>query len=281
MLAVFSGQFHVFFILTYTSFVCFAFFFVLWCIQGKGLKQHFAYPWKIVLFAVAGIGGYRLVYFLAFDNGPAVEVNLLNYLWPIFMVLFTGALPGERLRSFHVLGSLVGFCGLYFLLRSKVSYLEFDWGAGHVFGFLAAVMWGAFSVLSRRVRGYSSHVVPASFMWSTILFSFIYFIFYFNADQFKSLACSDWLYLTALGIFAGVGYFLWDIGMKYGNIQFLAVSSYFTPLLSTLILFLAGQGVLSQGVVLAAILIFLGSVIASSDKLHAFYKSFNADNKIK
>ena len=67
--------------------------------------------WKVYAFGTIGLFGYHFLYFTAFGWRPTAETGLIAYLWPLFIVLFSGLLPGERLRLMHVLGALLAFAG--------------------------------------------------------------------------------------------------------------------------------------------------------------------------
>src|SRR5690349_4548819 len=61
----------------------------LWTIRpaaAKALRQ----PWPVWLLGVGGLFGYHAAYFIALRNAPVVEAALLNYLWPLLIVVFSG-----------------------------------------------------------------------------------------------------------------------------------------------------------------------------------------------
>ncbi|WP_332308095.1 hypothetical protein [Elstera litoralis] len=62
-------------------------------------------------------------------------------------------------------------------------------------------------------------------------------------------------------------FFFWDIGIKRGLLRALGAASYATPLLSTLGLYLGGRAQITLDVLLAALLIVGGAVLAGSDAL--------------
>ena len=75
----------------------------------------------------------------------------------------------------------------------------------------------------------------------------------------------QWLAIAALGLMpVGAAFYVWDHGVKHGDIQLLGASSYLGPLLSTLILILAGFASFTASIALAAILIAGGAALASS-----------------
>src|SRR5438270_465924 len=65
---------------------------------------------------VGGLFGYHALYFLALRFAPPAEAGLLNYLWPLLIVLFSSLLPGERLLAHHIIGALLGLAGTVLLL---------------------------------------------------------------------------------------------------------------------------------------------------------------------
>jgi drug/metabolite transporter (DMT)-like permease len=78
----------------------------------------------------------------------------------------------------------------------------------------------------------------------------------------------QWLAVLGLGLFpVGAAFYVWDYGVKHGNIQVLGASSYAAPLLSTLVLIIAGVTEPTGRVMLACLLITLGAVIAAKDML--------------
>ena len=56
--------------------------------------------------------GYHLLLFSAFRHAPVLEANLINYLWPLMIILFTPLLlPQHPLQRQHVMAGLLGLCG--------------------------------------------------------------------------------------------------------------------------------------------------------------------------
>src|SRR6516225_6399119 len=98
---------------------------------------------------VGGLFGYHALYFLALRFAPPAEAGLLNYLWPLLIVLFSSFLPGERLMPHHVIGALLGLAGTVLLFAGNRSG-AFAPGQlpGLVAAFVAAFVWATYSVLS-------------------------------------------------------------------------------------------------------------------------------------
>ena len=79
-----------------------------WIRDGGNPLDHLKLPKAVWTLGITGLFGYHFFYFLALQNAPAVEANLINYLWPLLIVLFSALLPGEQLRWFHVAGAIEG-----------------------------------------------------------------------------------------------------------------------------------------------------------------------------
>ncbi len=253
-----------FLLMALTSFVGFFVFLAVWVFKGESVWAHFRFPWPVLLFAIAGAGGYRLLYFLAMHDVPAVEASLINYLWPVLIILFLHFLPEEKLRWFHLVGTFLGFVGVYFLLSPGWQFLD-DFSFGHLLALFAAVVWAGYSVISRRIKKFSSMVVPVASLFSGVIFS----IFSFFLGEWQGDFYLPYLPLVfILGVVGGLGVFLWDVGMKHGNIKILGIFSFFVPLISTGFLVAFGRAELEGHIVLATVLIFSSAVFAAADEIY-------------
>src|SRR5262247_602251 len=102
---------------------------------------------------VGGLFGYHALYFLALRFAPPAEAGLLNYLWPLLIVLFSSLLPGERLLAHHIIGALLGLAGTVLLLMGgSSSGFEAGQLPGLAAAFIAAFVWASYSVMSRRLK---------------------------------------------------------------------------------------------------------------------------------
>ena len=76
------------------------------------LWRQWRVPPLTLALGVGGLFGYHFLLFLGLRLAPPVEANLVNYLWPLLIVLLAPVLlPGTRLRLAHVLAGLLGFSG--------------------------------------------------------------------------------------------------------------------------------------------------------------------------
>jgi len=217
-------------------------------------------PFAVWALGVGGLFGYHFLYFLALQTAPAVQANLINYLWPLLIVLFAGLLPGERLGRAALLGAGCGLAGTL-LLVSRGQGLGAD--PAHLDGYAAAlggaVTWAAYSVLSRRFGQVPTAAVTGFCLVTALLALLCHLLF----ETTVWPAGWAWAAVLAMGIGpVGAAFFVWDHGVKRGDIQVLGALSYATPLLSTGLLILAGRGAVTMDVVLATLLIVGGAAIA-------------------
>jgi len=215
---------------------------------------------------VGGLFGYHALYFLALRFAPPAEAGLLNYLWPLLIVLFSSLLPGERLAPHHLVGALLGLAGTILLLAGNAG-VGFTPGElpGLAAAFLAAFVWAAYSVLSRRLKAVPTDAVGGFCLATAMFAALMHGLFEVTVWPDAKL---QWLAVIALGIGpVGAAFYAWDIGMKRGDIRVLGAASYATPLLSTSFLILAGDATASTNLALAAALIAGGGLIAAKDMI--------------
>ena len=217
------------------------------------------------LVGVGGLFGYHFFYFVALKNAPPVEAGLIAYLWPLLIVIFSALLPGERLRWFHLAGAFLGLAGAALLVTDggRVSFQ-----AAYLPGYLAAgacaLTWSSYSVLNRRFGAVPTEVVGGFCGAVALLGGLCHLAF----EETVAPSGFEWLAILGLGLGpVGAAFFFWDYGTKHGRIAVLGASSYMAPLLSTLVLVLAGFAEASWVVGLAAFLVFGGAVLASKDFL--------------
>jgi drug/metabolite transporter (DMT)-like permease len=229
---------------------------------ARALKQ----PWQVWALGVGGLFGYHALFFFALRLAPPAEAQLVNYFWPLFIVLGSALLPDERLKPHHVVGALIALAGTIVLFagRGGVSFAQ-AYLPGFAAAFMAAITWAVYSVLSRRFAAVPTDAV-AGFCLATALLAALFHLA-FEATQWPQTT-GQWLAVLGLGIGpVGAAFYVWDIGMKHGDIRILGVASYLAPLLSTAYLVLAGYAAPSLSLALAAVLVAGGGLLAAKDML--------------
>jgi drug/metabolite transporter (DMT)-like permease len=229
--------------------------------RGAGIGRAMAQPGRVWLLGVGGIFGYHFLYFTALRNAPPAQAGLIAYLWPLLIVVFSGLLPGQRLRAGHVGGALLAFGGAALLLTPQAASLS----PAHTVGYLAAsacaLVWSSYSVLSRVVGTAPTDTVAGFCLVSAVLAALCHLAL--ETTHWPQNAV-QWLAVLALGLGpVGGAFYVWDIGVKRGDLQLLGVASYAAPLLSTLALVLSGAADATPRLWAAAVLITGGAALAA------------------
>jgi len=234
---------------------------LIWAMRTGGLGKLRAVRWPVWLLGIGGLFGYHFFYFSALRAAPPAEAGLIAYLWPLLIVLFSGLLPGETLRAGHVIGALVGFAGAALIVLRGGAEFAAEGMLGYGLALLCALIWSSYSVLS-RLAGDAPTESVAVFCLAAALLSVLAHLGFETTVWPTDVV--GWGSVVALGLGpVGLAFYLWDIGVKRGDIQLLGVASYGAPLLSTAVLVVTGFSEPGWILAGAAILVTGGAVIAA------------------
>ncbi|MCC2110457.1 MAG: EamA family transporter [Hyphomicrobiales bacterium] len=226
----------------------------------RALRQ----PPSVWLLGVSGLFGYHFFYFTALRNAPPVEAGLIAYLWPLLIVLLSATLPGERLGWHHVLGALIGLAGTALIVTGGRGFsANPDYIVGYSAAFVCAVVWSSYSVLSRRHSAVPTDTVAGFCLVTAALAALCHLLL---EETVWPADAVEWLAVAGLGLMpVGGAFYVWDYGVKHGDIQVIGASAYAAPLLSTLVLIAAGYGKFTASVAAATLMITVGAAIAAKD----------------
>jgi drug/metabolite transporter (DMT)-like permease len=246
--------------------IAFAVAFGRWSIAPGGVRRRFAHPPRAWLIGLYGLFGYHFCYFVAIQHAPPAAASLVNYLWPLLIVVFSSLLPGERLRWWHVLGTLLGLAGVVLLVTDggRVVF-QAQFATGYAFAAACALIWSTYSVLNRVfAREVSSDAVGAFCGATAALAGLCHLAF----EPTRWPSSWQWAAVALLGLGPlGAAFFVWDHGCKHGDIRVLGALAYLTPLLATALLVATGLAPASWVLVVACLLIAGGAVLASREML--------------
>jgi drug/metabolite transporter (DMT)-like permease len=234
-----------------------------WLIR-RGALFSLRQPPEVWALGIGGLFGYHALYFFALRLAPPAEAGLINYFWPLLIVLMSALLPGERLRPHHVAGTVLGLVGTVVLFAGQERLaLAPEYIPGYAAAFVAAFVWSSYSVLSRRFAAVPTDAVAGFCLVTAALAALCHAAF---ETTVWPEGATQWLAVLALGLGpVGAAFYAWDIGVKRGDIRVLGAASYAAPILSTLFLVLAGYAAASVSLALAAILIAGGGFLAAKD----------------
>ncbi len=238
---------------------------LIWMARGAGFGVLRGVPWRVYVFGTFGLFGYHFLYFTAFRLAPYAETGLIAYLWPLFIVLFSGLLPGERVRGMHVAGAVLAFAGAALVLLRGGVGMQSDALAGMGLAFVCALTWAIYSLASRRFGAVPTEAVTVYCLATAVLSALTHLALESTVAPVGALG---WLSVILLGLGpVGLAFFTWDVGMKRGDIQMLGVASYAAPLLSTLALIVSARAEASALLVLSAVMITGGAALAARASL--------------
>ena len=231
--------------------------------------------WAALALGVYGLFGFHFFLFIALRHAPAVEANLVNYLWPLGIVLLAPVfLPGVRLTATHLVAACAGFLGAAVailgdtLFESGLSGLAskgFAWG--YIPAAVSAFIWASYSLMGKRMslqgRGFPTVAIGLFGLVSGVLSLLCHALLEVPAQ----LGTRDWLLMTLMGLGPlGAAFFLWDAALKNGDARKIGILSYITPLASTVLLLLATGRPFSWAIGLATALILGAAVLGSRSR---------------
>jgi drug/metabolite transporter (DMT)-like permease len=210
---------------------------------------------------VGGLFGSHLLYFIALKNAPPAEAGLIGYLWPLLIVLLSALLPGGVLRARTLIAAACGLFGTALLITNGNAT---GFQPAHLWGYLAALAfaltWAGYSVLNRT----QGQVATETLGPICGLVALLGFAVHASTELWVTPDLWQWLSLIGLGLGpVGLAFFVWDYGTKHGDLSLLGVLAYAAPVLSTLLLVLAGRADPSWTLAVACTLIVGGAVLAS------------------
>lgn len=239
---------------------------LVWLFIAKPAPATKPMPKHILLLGGLGLFAYHALYFAALQNAPAAEASLIAYLWPLLIVVFSALLPGEKLRGHHIAGALLGFCGAALLITGGRGFeIDPDAAFGYGLALIAAFTWTSYSLFSRRLPDLPTQSVIAYCAITTALSIIAHLLFEVTVWPTTII---QWAAIVGLGLLpVGAAFYVWDYGLKHGDIQVIGASSYAAPLFSTIILIVFGTTDFSWSIAAACILITLGALIAAKSLL--------------
>lgn len=216
--------------------------------------------------------GYHFLLFIGFRLAPAVEVNLINYLWPLLIVVLAPLyLPGLKLRGVHVGAAVMGFTGAAIAIwgardATNTTLSNATWvpGLGYLLALGSAFIWANYSLQTKRAELTGKSFPTAAIGLFGLLSGLLSLACHWALEPSASLSTRDWLLLLTLGLGPlGAAFFLWDKALKLGDVRQIGILSYLTPLASTLLLMQVTGRALSPSVALAAALIIGAALLGT------------------
>ena len=240
-----------------------------WNNRWSKLKQPLS--WWII--GVCCIACNDIFYVLAFKNANVAEVDLISYLWPVFVVILNGFMPNEKFTVRHILASFIGFYGCYYLFSGENFHFEPTFYYGYFYALIAAIAWAVYTLFSKyKAHSLIPETVSIYIGFTAIIMLILHFSFYITVIP----TLFELSLMIIMGFLChGAAYILWSIGVKSGNFKLLSILAYGNPILSVFLLILFSYAEFSSRLLIASVLVSLGGFIAGlSVRLEISMKAF-------
>jgi drug/metabolite transporter (DMT)-like permease len=218
-------------------------------------------PPKVLLLGVYGLFGYHFCLFMALRLAPPVDANLINYLWPLLIVVLSPLfLAAYTLTARHIVAAILGLAGAALVVTGGRLSFDSRYMPGYLLAALAAFIWSSYSLMTKRIKSFPNAAIGLFCLCSGLLSLLMHFLL----EQKYAFAVRDFALLVLLGLGPmGAAFFLWNAALRDGDPRVIGSIAYLTPMLSTLVLIVSGSGrfTLQSGV--AIVLIVGGSVVGS------------------
>lgn len=234
--------------------------------SGKSIAVLVKLPPRVIVAGFFGVAFYTVLIQFAVGWAPEKEVgqvSLLNYLWPIWIVLMAFVMLSEKMDPARTLiGAAMGIAGVVVARGADVLNIPTNL-IPHAMTLTGGVLWALYCVLLRKWKipeesgGTAFHFAVCAIMAAAIAS----WQSAWTVVPSISGAMFFWILFGGIGP-VGLGYHWWEIGIKRGNVQLISQLAYFTPIGSSVLIGLFFRQALSWGLLIGAILIAAGAWVA-------------------
>lgn len=224
----------------------------------KKEKCSFKQPLKLWIIGASTVSLSRITFILAFQYAPSAQVDLINYLWPVMVIVFSGFLPKEKFTISHTLSAVGGFFAVYFLFSDvgENFTLKKEHLTGYGFAFVGAVSWACYSIFSRHQSNANLSLIGVYSGITAIICGGLHLRY----EQTIVPTAYECFLLAIMGVgLSGASYLLWDNGIKKGDFKLLSTLSYLVPPLSVGFLVAFGHARWTGTLIISTLLIFVSS----------------------
>ena len=241
-----------------------------WPFVIKDRRQWQVAP-RMLALGVFTLFGFHFLLFIALRMAPAVEVNLVNYLWPLFIVVLAPFyLPGVALRKVHIAAAITGFVGAALAIlgaREDVAASASSSSSsllGYLLALGSALIWANYSLQTKRAEVTGNSFPTAAIGLFGLVSGILSLACHAALEPSVDLNPRDWLLLAVMGLGPlGAAFFLWDKALKLGDARQIGILSYLTPLASTVLLMTVTGRTLTWSIALAAAMIVGAAVVGT------------------
>jgi drug/metabolite transporter (DMT)-like permease len=241
---------------------------LVWRATGADPRAAFRQPLGVWLLTVPSLLGYHACLYYAAQKAPAAAAALLQGCTPLLIVVGSALLPGERPRWWHLVGTVAGLSGALTLVAGEgdpTAASDTDAGFYLAVVGVAAALWGVYSLLTRTFAEVPTSAMGVFYAATAAAAGIGHLAF----ERWVPPDPVGWAAILALGLLpTGLALYLWDHGIKRGDLQALGAASYAEPFLGAALVGLLGRGELGWPLLWAGVLIVGGAALAARNTWH-------------
>lgn len=180
-----------------------------------------------------GLFVYSALYYYGLSQLTSQEACIVNYLWPIMLVIFSCIILKEKLTAMKAVAMVCSFVGIVVLSMGSGENTDGNVTLGIVSCIIAAACYGLFSVLNKKFNYDQSISMMIFWLVAAVCSTILGLV----TEDWVSLDGKQWLGMLWLGIVVdAIAYLLWAIALNgAGNTAKIANIAYLTPFLSLVV----------------------------------------------
>lgn len=198
------------------------------------------------------------------DGRQAIEVGMINYLWPTLTIIASIIFNKQRASMLVIPGFMLSILGIFWVLGNgkafdlplMLSNIK-DNPLSYGLSFMGALIWSAYCVITVRIAEGKNGI---TFFFLLVAITLWLQYLWFGQGEFHFTIQSS-IYLLCAASAMGFGYAAWNVGMLYGNVIVLATASYFVPVFSAIIAAVMLSTSLSFGFWQGVVMVCAGSIL--------------------
>ncbi|WP_272658942.1 MULTISPECIES: aromatic amino acid DMT transporter YddG [unclassified Providencia] len=233
-----------------------------------GIPKITKYPKRYLLWGTVLFVSYEICFVLALglanNRQQAIELGMVNYLWPSFTIALAVFFNRQRFTLLLGLGLVLAFMGLIWVISGNqplsVQTILANIQSNplcYFLAFIGAIVWSFYSNVTKRISGGHNGMVLFFIMTSIGL----WILYFFSTPTAFIINSESLLLLLVASIATGGANALWTFAVIKGNVAFLGTLSYFTPVISTAFASMLLSTALTLSFWQGVLMVTMGSVI--------------------
>lgn len=193
--------------------------------KGYKLKDYLT----MIIIGLPGTFLYYIFYYAGAAKLPASQAFIINYMWPIMSIIFACLILKEKLTLRKIVAIILSFVGVVFVAGRELLIFERHTFSGILLCLTAAIFYGLFTALNKKIEYDSCLVMMISFLTAFVLTTIIIVV----KRDFFVVSSADFLGLVWNGVFTmAIPNTLWLVAFNKGNTAKISNLAYITPFLS-------------------------------------------------